>query len=173
MIACAAIAVAVYYLISQMPPLKAVAGGLPETHVAGAGDDLEPFLGAIAADGRRLYLVAQLVDLLFIGLFGSWLAVGVWRTGARLQVRYRSWLVGLPIAAALVDVVEDLGLLAAATRYPTEALPAEVVSALATLKFLLYGFSIITLVVFGWFAVKSGSCQAGLVGCRKAGTPHD
>lgn len=144
----AGLLILVHMFVWPTPLLRDVAGqGLPETNLFGAGDHVSPFLGANGADGRGTYVMAQMLDLVFIALAGAGLAVGIRSAATRVG---SAWLVWLPLTAALVDTFEDVGLLAAVASFPTQALPPQILSQLTTLKFTLYACSLAALFWLAW-----------------------
>jgi len=94
-----------------VPPILALAGPPPDLWVAGYGPErLAGYLGALGERGRALYGAFLRFDLGFALVYG--LALSGW-----VHHLYRSpAYAGVPLAAALADVAENLLLLAELDR---------------------------------------------------------
>jgi len=109
----AAAAVYTFMMAVSIPAATAAASGLPifDMRPMGYGvTEARAFLAAITADGRSYYQHVQLVaDLLYpplLGLLGAFTLAWI-----RRRVRFPRVLILLPLAGALFDYLENLGIL--------------------------------------------------------------
>lgn len=102
------------WMFSVGPYAEATAGerSLPDERFGTSLGDLTEFMFDMARDDdwAAAYRIFVPFDMLYAGLQGAWLA-GFVALGARAWPRLPMWSVWLPLAAAVADWLETLGLL--------------------------------------------------------------
>jgi len=108
-------------IVWPIPVIKSDAGGMtpPEAQPFAPGD-LASFVSLLTADGRRDYLLLQVVDIGFIALYAGGLVGGIRR---KVQAG-RGWLILVPLVAALADLGEDALITSMLLSHPAQPVMA-------------------------------------------------
>ena len=104
-------------IVWPIPAIRSDAGGMtPPEALPFAPGDLASYVSLLSADGRRDYLLLQVVDIGFIALYASGLVGGIRQ---KAQAGWR-WLILVPLVAAGADLGEDMLISSMLLAYPAQ-----------------------------------------------------
>lgn len=132
--------------------------------------DVAPTLDAYGPYGRKLYAVIEVADLVLMYGYGSVLST-LLSTGMHMVVPQLKPLSWLPIAAALVDLVENSAMLLMLATYPA-AVPtlSHVTAGAGKLKWVLVYATASVLLGTGFFCIFKAATSGGKQPGRAAGS---
>jgi hypothetical protein len=131
--------------------LSGEAGPVLDVRFGYSPEEVHAYAGALGPKGRRLYALTQItLDLAYpalYSLFLSGLLVAVLSRGFSGR-RGIAWLVTIPFGIALIDVAENLSIIALLGRFPATPLGlAHLASAFTVDKWLAAGVAAVVLLV--------------------------
>jgi hypothetical protein len=138
----------VLFAVWPMPQAQELAGGpVLDTRGFRAGAAAAGYVEALGEEGRRLYAIMQVGDLLWTPLHGFTLAAGIALGFTRSSLDGRlAPLAWLPLVGAALDVVENSTFLAAIAAHPSPPpVPPAVMGAVSGLKLTVVGVSYVVL----------------------------
>ena len=139
----------VLFLVWPRPAVEEIAGPILDTRFMASGTDAAAYLDALGAEGRRLYTLLAVGDLLWAILHGAtvatMIAVGTHRSS--LDDRW-ALLAVFALAYLVLDVVENSSILAALAVHPDpQPVPAIVMDLVTSAKFVALGVAYLAVVV--------------------------
>ena len=137
------------FLVWPMPAVEEIAGPILDTRFMASGTDAADYLDALGAEGRRLYTILAVGDLLWAILHGLTVAAVI-AVGARRCSLDGRWarLAVFALAYLVLDVVENSSILAALAAHPDpQPVPAIVMDLVTSAKFVALGVAYLGMVV--------------------------
>jgi hypothetical protein len=153
----------VLFLVWPMPAVEEIAGPILDTRFMASGTDAAGYLDALGAEGRRLYTVLAVGDLLWAILHGLTVAAVI-AVGARRSSLGDRWalLAVAALAYLVLDVVENSSILAALAAHPDpQPVPAIVMDLVTSAKFVALGVAYLAVVVVLVAWARARGARAG------------
>lgn len=139
----------VLFLVWPLPAVEEIAGPVLDTRFMASGSDAADYLEELGSEGRRLYTIFAVGDLLWAVLHGLTVATAI-AVGVRRSALSTRWaLTAVATLAYLVlDVAENSSVLAALAAHPApQPVPALAMDLITSAKFVALGVAYVGLVV--------------------------
>jgi hypothetical protein len=152
------------FLVWPMPAVEEIAGPILDTRFMASGTDAAGYLDALGAEGRRLYTILAVGDLLWAILHGATVAAVI-AVGTRRSSLGDRWglLAVFALAYLVLDVVENSSILAALAAHPDrQPVPAIVMDLVTSAKFIALGvaYLAVAVVLVAWVRARGGRTGA-------------
>ncbi len=150
----------VLFLVWPMPAVEEIAGPILDTRFMASGSDAAAYLDVLGPEGRRLYTILAVGDLLWAVLHGLTLAAVI-AVGVRRSSLGGRWalLAVAALAYLVLDVAENSSILAALAAHPDpQPVPAIVMDLTTSAKFVALGVAYLAVVVVlvAWARSRGG-----------------
>jgi hypothetical protein len=148
------------FLVWPMPAVEDIAGPILDTRFMASGTDAAAYLDALGDEGRRLYTILAVGDLLWAIIHGLTVAAVI-AVGTRRSPLDERWalLAVAALAYLVLDVVENSSILAALAAHPDpQPVPAIVMDLVTSAKFVALGVAYLAVVVVlvAWARARGG-----------------
>lgn len=137
------------FAVWPLPAVEEIAGPILDARFMASGSDAAAYLDELGEEGRRLYTVLAVGDLVWAVVHGLTLAAAI-AVGVRRSALGERWslLAVAALAYLVLDVVENSSILAALAAYPdSQPVPALAMDLVTSGKFVALGVAYLGVVV--------------------------